>query len=44
MIGKRIYFADEVLCDGETIDVEFTVTEDTLDWDFCYRGYRMGIS
>lgn len=26
--------ADEVLCDGETIDVEFTVTEDTLDWDF----------
>lgn len=26
--------ADEVLCDGDTIDVEFTVTEDTLDWDF----------
>lgn len=26
--------ADEVLYDGETIDVEFTVTEDTLDWDF----------
>lgn len=25
---------DEVLCDGDTIDVEFTVTEDTLDWDF----------
>ncbi len=35
--------ADEVLCDGDTIDVEFTVTEDTLDWDFAIEDIEENI-